>query len=58
MLQTDLEWIYTLLLPESQGAPYSKQARYLKFKYLKRESIPQPLSFLTKIQSLIPVRDI
>ena len=26
------EWIYSLYLPECQGTPCSKQARYLKFK--------------------------
>ena len=27
------EWIHTLYLPEGQGTPCSKQARYLKFKF-------------------------
>ena len=27
------EWICTLYLPECQGTPCSKQARYLKFKW-------------------------
>ena len=38
------EWIYTLYLPECQGTPCSKQVRYLKFKWLQRDSNPQPLS--------------
>ena len=38
------EWIYTLYLPECQGTPCSKQARYLKFKWLQRDLTPQPLS--------------
>ena len=38
------EWIYTLYLPECQGTPSSKQARYLKFKWLQRDSKLQPLS--------------
>ena len=32
------EWIYTLYVPECQGNPYSKQARYLKFKWQQRDS--------------------
>ena len=39
-----LEWIYTLLLPECQGTPCSKQARYLKLKWWQRDSKPKPLS--------------
>ena len=31
-------------LPECQGTPCSKQARYLKFKWQQRDSNPQPLS--------------
>ena len=38
------EWIYILELPEYQGTPCSKQARYLKFKRLQRDSNPQVLS--------------
>ena len=38
------ESIHTLYLPECQGTPCSKQARYLKFKWLQRDSNPQPLS--------------
>ena len=37
------EWIYTLFLPEYQGTPCSKKAQYLKFKWLQRDSNPQPL---------------
>ena len=35
------EWIYTLHLPECQGTPCSKQAWYLQFKWLQRDSNPQ-----------------
>ena len=38
------EWIHTLQLPECQGTPLSKQARYLNFKWLQRDLYPQPLS--------------
>ena len=38
------EWIYTPYLPECQGTPCSKQARYLKFKWLQLDSNPQLLS--------------
>ena len=38
------EWMHTLYLPECRGTPCSKQARYLKFKWLQRDSNPQPLS--------------
>ena len=31
-------------LPEYQGAPCLKQAQYLKFKWQRRDSNPQPLS--------------
>ena len=30
--------------PECQGTPCSKQARYLKIKWLQRDSNPQPFS--------------
>ena len=33
-----LEWIHTLHLSECQGTPCSKQAQYLKFKWLQRDS--------------------
>ena len=36
-------WIHTLYLPKCQGTPCSKQTPYLKFKWLKRDSNPQPL---------------
>ena len=39
-----LEWIHTLQLPECQGTPCSKQASYVKIKWLQRDSNPQPLS--------------
>ena len=38
------ESIHTLYLCQCQGNPYSKQVRYLKFKWLQRESNGQPLS--------------
>ena len=38
------EWIHTLQLPECQGTPCSKQAPYLKIKWLQRDSNPQPLT--------------
>ena len=38
------QWIHTLELPECQGTPCSKQAPYLKIKWLQRDSNPQPLS--------------
>ena len=38
------EWIHTLQLNECQGTPCSKQAPYLKIKWLQRDSNPQPLS--------------
>ena len=44
------EWIHTLQLPECQGTPCSKQASYLKFKWLQRDSNPQPLSSSTNTQ--------
>ena len=37
------EWIHTLYLSEYQGTPCSLQARYLKFKWLQRDSNLQPL---------------
>ena len=40
------EWIYTLYLPECQGNPYSKQARYLKLKW--QASLAKWLSLRTK----------
>ena len=44
------EWIHTLYLHECQGTPHSKHARYLKFKWLQRDSNRQPLSSQTKTQ--------
>ena len=44
------EWIHTLQLPECQGTPCSKQASYLKIKWLQRDSNPQPLSSWTNTQ--------
>ena len=38
------EWIHTLQLPECQETPCLKQVQYLKFKWLQRDSNPQPLS--------------
>ena len=37
-------------LPKFQGTPCSKQAQYLKFKWLQRDSNPKPLSLETNIQ--------
>ena len=37
------EWIHTLYLPECQGTPCSKQAQYLKFKWLQRDLNPNHL---------------
>ena len=39
-----LQWICTPYLRECEGAPCSKQTRYLKLKWLQRDSNPQPLS--------------
>ena len=39
-----LGWVHTLQLSECQGTSCSKQARYMKFKWLQRDSNPQPLS--------------
>ena len=44
------EWIRTLQLPECQGTPFSKQASYLKIKWLQRDSNRQPLSSYTNTQ--------
>ena len=44
------EWIYTLYLTESEGTPCSRQAWYLKFKWLPRSSNQQPLRSLTSTQ--------
>ena len=44
-------------MPECQGAPCSKQGQYLKFKWLQKESIPQPISLQTKAQPFNPVRN-
>ena len=38
------ESIHTLYFPKCQGTPCSKQAKYLKFKWLQRDSNPHPLS--------------
>ena len=38
------EWIYTLQLPECQDTLGSKKVPYLKFKWLQRDSNPQPIS--------------
>ena len=41
------EWIHTLYLLECQGTPCSKQAQYLKFKWLQQHS---------NLQHLVPKR--
>ena len=38
------EWIHILYLPECRGTSCSDKARYLKFKWLQRDSNPQPLT--------------
>ena len=38
------EWIHALYFLECQGTPCSRQASYLKFKWLQQDSNPQPLS--------------
>ena len=38
------EWIHTLQLPECQGTNFSKQAPFLKIKWLQQDSKPQSLS--------------
>ena len=48
------EWIHSLYLPECLGTLCSKQLRYLKFKWLKRESKLQPPSSQTKTQTFGP----
>ena len=47
------ERIYSLYLTECQGTPWSKQARYRKFKSLQRDSNPQPLSWYTNTKPLV-----
>ena len=37
-------WIHTLCLPECLGTLFLKQAQYLKFKWLQRDSNPEPLT--------------
>ena len=37
------EWIHTLSFPEFQGTTCSKKERYLKFKWMQRDSNPQQL---------------
>ena len=48
------EWIDALDLPKSLGTLCSKQPRYLKFKWLKRELKLQPPSSQTKTQTFGP----
>ena len=38
------EWVHTLELPYCQGTPYSKQARYLKSKWLQVDSNSSPVA--------------
>ena len=49
------EWIYTLYLPEWQGNPYSKQAPYLKFKWLWQDSNLHTHNHLIRKQTLNPL---
>ena len=37
------------IVHECQGTPFSKQAQYLKFKWLQRDSNPQPLNHFSKL---------
>ena len=39
-----LEWIYTLYLLECRANPCLKQLQYLKYKWVQRDSNPQPFS--------------
>ena len=45
------EWMHTLYLIECQGTPFSEQPQYLKFKWLQRDSNPEPLSSQTISQA-------
>ena len=47
------EWIHTLQLPEYQRTPYSKQAQNMKFKWLKLDLNPEPVSSSTNTQPLV-----
>ena len=44
------EWIHSLYLPECRETRSSKKARYVQFKWLQRDSNPQPLSSEMKTQ--------
>ena len=44
------EWIHTLYFPKRQGTPCTKQASYLKFKWLRWDLNTQPLSLYTNTQ--------
>ena len=44
------EWIYNLYLPECKENPCLKQMRYLKFKWMQRDSNPQRLTLSTNTQ--------
>ena len=46
------EWIYFIKLPECQGTPCSKQARYLKFKWQQKDLNPQPRSTINEHSSI------
>ena len=46
------EWIHSLHLGECQGSPSSKQAWYLKKKWLQRDSNPQLLNSETQLNHL------
>ena len=45
-----LEWIHTLQLPECWGTLWAKQARFLKSRWLQRDSNPKPLRWNTNTQ--------
>ena len=48
------EWIHTLHLPECQGTPCWKQVRYLKFKWLERDSNQQLFFFVNEHSTVWP----
>ena len=48
------EWIHTLHLPECPETSCSKQAPYLKIKWLQQDSNPQPLSWWANTQPFSP----
>ena len=49
-----LEWVHTLWFPKCQRTPCSKQALFLKFRWLQRDSNAQPLTLYMKTQPFGP----